>query len=126
MKSFIASIIIAVILVSGSLFFVSSIERFSEKLSVDIEEMVSALEAEDYGAAGRLVENMEEYVDREKLNLAAILDHTQLDKIENDIAELKGFVECRVKHDAIAKCRVLDVQIRHMPKNHKVKIENIL
>lgn len=126
MKSFIVSVIIAVIVVAWSLFFVNQIEDFSVKLGVDLEGIVLALGREDYSSAGKLAKEMGDYVDEEKLRLAAMLDHTLLDKIETDIAELRGFIECEVKNDAIAKCRVLDVQIRHMPKNHKLKLENIL
>ena len=69
---------------------------------------------------------MADYVDEKKLSLAIIMDHTDLDKIEMGIAELKGYIEGEIKTDALAKCNSLDVMIRHMPKNYKLKIENVL
>ncbi len=126
MKSFIAALIIAVAVVASNVFFLQRVEEFSEVVGAELEKTVAALEAEDYAQAAAVSKAMGEFVDREKLSLAAILDHTQLDKIEVDIAELRSYIECEVKNDAIAKCRSVDVLIRHLPKNHKLKIENIL
>ncbi len=126
MRSFIISLIIAGIVVASSLFFVGEIEKVSKSVGESVEEIVEALDAEDFEKAGALTEEMAEYVDREKITLAVIMDHTQLDKIESEIAELEGYIKGRVKNDALAKCNVIDVQVRHMPKNYKLKIENIL
>ena len=69
---------------------------------------------------------MQEFVNKKKTTLAVIMDHGDLDKIESGIAELESYILHKIKPDALAKCNALDVLIRHMPKNHKLKIENVL
>lgn len=126
MKSFVVSIIIAAVVISGSLFSTHQIEKVSETLSAENSEITEFLKNEDFEKALRLTEDMEDYVNKKKLSLAIIMDHSDLDKIELSIAELKGYVEGNIRTDALAKCSMLDVLLRHMPKNYNLKIENIL
>lgn len=126
MRSFIAAVIIGVAVIAGSLFFTARIEDFSASLCENIEEIADCLEKEDYVAAQVLARETADFADSEKPLLTALMDHTELDKIETGLAELQGYIDCGAGHDAIAECRVLDVLIRHIPKNYKIKIENIL
>lgn len=126
MKSFIASLIIAVIIVSGTVFYTHRIELVSEKLAEDNQKIISLIEKDDFDSASEFTKDMADYVDKKKIALAIIMDHSDLDKIETSIAELQGYIEGKVKTDSVAKCNTLDVMIRHMPKNYKLKIENIL
>lgn len=126
MRSFITSLIIAALIISGTVFYTHRIEVVSEKLLKDNRTIISSLKEEDFETASALTSDMAEYVNDKKISLAIIMDHTDLDKIESGIAELEGYIDGRIKTDALAKCNTLDVMIRHMPKNYKLKIENIL
>ena len=126
MKSFIISLIIAAIIVGGTVFFTHRIEETSEKLLKDNRKVISCLENDNYKTAHSVTQDMIEFVNEAKISLAIIMDHSDLDKIESGIAELESYIDSEIKADALAKCSVLDVLIRHMPKNYKLKIENIL
>ena len=126
MKSFIVSLIIGITIISATVFFTHRIETVSEKLLKDNRKLIEVLNDENFHQAITLANDMADYVDEKKLSLAIIMDHTDLDKIEMGIAELKGYIEGEIKTDALAKCNSLDVMIRHMPKNYKLKIENVL
>lgn len=126
MKSFIVSLIIGITVIAGTVFYTHRIEVVSEKLSKDNKKLIEVLNDEDFEKALELTNNMDDYVNEKKLSLAIIMDHTDLDKIEMGIAELKGYIEGEIKTDALAKCNSLDVMLRHMPKNYKLKIENVL
>lgn len=126
MKSFITSLIIAIIIISSSFFFTHSIEKTSKKLLKDNREIIELIENNDYENAYSLTKDMQEYVNKKKISLAVIMDHGDLDKIESSIAELESYIDHEIKSDALAKCNTLDVIIRHMPKNYKLKIENVL
>lgn len=126
MKSFAVAIVIAVFVVAGSLFYTHQIETVSDSLVSENLRVTQLLEEENYDEALECAEKMAEYVDRKKLSLAIIMDHGDLDKIELSVAELSGYIKGRVQTDSLAKCGMLNVMLRHMPKNYKLKIENIL
>ncbi len=126
MKSFIAALVIAGLIVSGTIFSTHRIEMVSKKILDDNKNVVAAVKEEDYKKAKSLARNMAEYVDGKKMTMSIIMDHGDLDKIEQGIAELEGYIEGKAKFDAIAKCKFLDVLIRHLPRNYKLKIENVL
>lgn len=126
MKSFIVSLIIGALVIFGSIFYTDRIEMVSEKLVEDNAEIINCLKKEDFETAGKLTADMSDYVNKKKLSLAIIMDHSDLDKIEMGIAELEGYIEGEIKTDALAKCSMIDVMVRHMPKNYKLKLENIL
>ena len=126
MRSFIISLVIAVLIVGGTVFSTYRIEVVSRKILDDNKKVVDAVNAEDYKKAKDLAQHMAEYVDDKKMSLSLIMDHGDLDKIEQGVAELQGYIEGEAKFDSIAKCKFLDVLIRHLPRNYKLKIENVL
>ena len=126
MKSFMVSLGIAILIIGGTMFFTHRIEETSKKLLEDNRKIISCLKDDNYKKAHTITKDMKEYVNETKISLAIIMDHGDLDKIESGIAELESYIDSEIKADALAKCNTLDVLIRHMPKNHKLKIENIL
>lgn len=126
MKSFIVAIIIAGLIVSGTVFSTHRIEVVSRKILDDNKRVVEAVKENDYQKAKVLARQMAEYVDGKKMTMSIIMDHGDLDKIEQGIAELEGYIEGEAQFDSIAKCKFLDVLIRHLPRNYKLKIENVL
>ena len=58
--------------------------------------------------------------------LAATGNHEEIDKIEITIAELKEYILQHSKADALAHTEALNVLFRHLPKNYKLRTENIL
>lgn len=126
MRSFIISLVIAVLIVGGTVFSTYRIEVVSRKILDDNKKVVDAVNEEDYKKAKDLAQHMAEYVDDKKMSLSLIMDHGDLDKIEQGVAELQGYIEGEAKFDSIAKCKFLDVLIRHLPRNYKLKIENVL
>lgn len=126
MRSFIIALVIAGLIAGGTVFSTYRIEVVSRKILDDNKKVVDAVNEEDYKKAKDLAQHMAEYVDDKKMSLSLIMDHGDLDKIEQGVAELQGYIEGEAKFDSIAKCKFLDVLIRHLPRNYKLKIENVL
>ena len=126
MRSFIIALIIAGLIVGGTIFSTYRIEVVSGKILDDNQKVVEAVNSNDFKKAKTLARNMAEYVDDKKMSLSIIMDHGDLDKIEQGVAELEGYIEGEAKFDSLAKCKFLDVLIRHLPRNYKLKIENVL
>lgn len=126
MKSVVVSVIIAVIVVAGSLFYTRSLEKVSEEL-IEINKQVSErIEAEDYSGANSEIERLSAYLDSRRAVLDAIGNHEEMDNIEMNLSELEEYTKGEKKTDALSRCRVLNFLFEHLPLNYKLKLENIL
>ncbi len=126
MKSVVISVIIAAVMVAGSLFYTSSLERVSCELN-DINTRVSKLlDEDDFSAADSEIEHMKSYLDSRRAVLDATGNHEEIDKIEMNISELSEYTKGEKKTDALSRCRVLSFLFEHLPLNYKLKFENIL
>ena len=126
MKSFIFSIIIAAIIVSGSLIYTNYIDGLSEDMCGYNNEIKELIANNEYEKAGEAVNLLSDFIERKKLALASTMDHNNIDSIERNIAELSVYTKEGQKFDALAKCEVLSVLFEHLPKNYNVVLENIL
>ena len=126
MKSFITALVIAAVIFIGSMFYNRELDSLSETMLDYNNQIMNMLHNEDYPGAAGQVQALTDYVETKKIPLSMIIDHATLDKIENSLAELAGYVEGRAKTDALAKSRTLDVLFQYIPKNYKLRLENIL
>ena len=126
MKSFITSLIIAAFIVAGSIAYGMHIDNVSSELVSINERLTDAIEAEDFEGAREIVGEVPSYFGKKRVMLGATDNHEVLDKIEINIQELSSYVEGYQKTDAISRCRVLGYLYEHLPKNYKLKFENIL
>ena len=126
MKSFITALVIAAVMVAGSIFYSAHLDDLSKEMAKDNEEITRLINEEDYEKAREKVQELSDFVDEKKIALATTMDHADLDKIEINLSELHGYVEGEMKTDSLARCKVLDVLFNHLPKNYKLKLENIL
>ena len=126
MKIFIVSICIFALIVVGGIFFSEYMDGISNELSELNAEVKVLIEKEDFGKASELADDLSKIIDDRKIVLASTIDHQTLDNIERNIAELCSYSESGQRFDALAKCEVLEVLFKHLPKNYAVKVENIL
>lgn len=126
MKSFITTLVLAVIMVFGGILCSSYISQVAEELSEKNQEIEQLILSSDFSAAHSHAKSLSEYVDQKKIILAITLDHTELDKIETNLAELLSYSRDQQGYDAAAKCKTLSFLFQHLPKNYQLKWENIL
>ena len=115
MKGVIASAVIAVVIVAGSVAYTNHIDR-----------VMAFLYDGDYESAGDEIEKLVQYLDENRTVLAATGNHEDFDKIEMNISEVEGYINGGEQTDAVSHCRVLGFLFEHLPKNYKFKLENIL
>ena len=113
MKGVIASAVIAVVIVAGSVAYTNHIDKVSRDLG-EINDRVMAFLYDG------------DYLDENRTVLAATGNHEDFDKIEMNISEVEGYINGGEQTDAVSHCRVLGFLFEHLPKNYKFKLENIL
>lgn len=126
MKSFITSLIIAAVVIGSSLFYVHHISGISEEMIEENEKVIQSLETEDFDGALKGLNKLTERMDDKRTILAATGNHEELDKIEIYMLEARQYSEENCREDALARCRVLEMLFEHLPKNYRIRLENIL
>lgn len=126
MKGVIISACIAVVLIAGSIAYTNHIDTVSENFVEMNQSIVMALEEDDFETAEKEIVKMVEYMDKKATVLAATGNHEDLDKIEMNLSELVSYIRGGNQTDALARCNVLGFLFEHLPKNYKLKLENIL
>ncbi len=126
MKSFFVALSLAFVIIICGCFSLNHVERISHKLSEENDRIIYALENDDFVSADTSISILYEYIEKNEPFFAAIGNHEEIDNIEMNLAELKAYSAGRLKYDALAKSRSLAFLFGHLPKNLRIKIENIL
>lgn len=126
MKSFVTAIIIAVILISGSLFYSKHLEKESLALLNLNGNITDAINSDDYLSAEAYINEFSDNIDSFEEFFLATGNHAEIDSIKTNLAELRSFAKGGMKEDALAKTYVLDFLLSHLPENMRLKIGNIL
>ncbi len=126
MRGVIVSVIIAAVMISGSILYSIGIRKISEELGSINDGIMICLTDENYEGAKDELIKLIEYLERNSTMLAATGNHEEFNKIEINIYEMSGYINGRQKTDAVSRCKVLDFLFEHIPKNYELKLENIL
>ena len=90
MKGVIASAVIAVVIVAGSVAYTNHIDKVSRELGEINDRVMAFLYDGDYESAGDEIEKLVQYLDENRTVLAATGNHEDFDKIEMNISEVEG------------------------------------
>ncbi len=126
MKSLIIAVLIAVTIIFVGIYSTEKLNDISDYLLDVCDEVSSAIEKDDFKKAGELAQEMEKCVDDNYNMFAASIDHNEIDKIEMNIKQMQTYIEQQQKADALAFGNVLQGLFEHLPKDYKLKLENIL
>ncbi len=123
------SMIIAAILLAGVLFGGAAYTKKLTVVSIELmkinKEIQLELEAENYENAKDKIGEMSEYLTENEPVLSAMGNHEEIDKMQMNIAELYRYSNGEMQVDALSKSEVLDFLYLHLPKNYRLKLENI-
>lgn len=126
MRSVIITLIIAVVMVGGSVMYASHLKEQSEMLSEITKDIKDDIINENYSSAADGIKRLDKNVSRFEKFFLATGDHIEIDNIKTNISELKSYTKHKMKGDAMSKIYVLEFLFEHLPHNNQVKIGNIL
>lgn len=102
------------------------IEHVSEELGRINDSIMVHLTDDNLEGAADEMGQLIEYMERNRVMLAATGDHADFDSIEMNISEMAGYINGGQSTDAVSRCKVLAFMFEHLPKNYELKLENIL
>ena len=126
MKSFITAVLIGVFMISGCILYTNEVEDIADSLKAENKKMIAFLENDDFEGAKRAHASVESHLKDKLIMLAAIGDHEEFDRMEIYLSQVCEYIEEEHKGDALATCEALDIMFSHMPKNYRLRAENIL
>ena len=126
MKSFITALCIGVFMITGCVLYMFRVEAISKKLVKLNDETVNMIEQDDYEQAQAALTKVFKYLESNTVMLAATGNHEELDQMQIFISQLFEYISEQHKGDALAHCKALKVMFEHLPKDYRIKAENIL
>lgn len=126
MKTFVFSMILAIITVLGGILFNMQIDKSAKVMQAQEHHISSHLSNGNISSALSEIEKLIAYIDQKRTVLASTIDHKVLDDIEVCVAEIRGFAEESEISLALTRCRKLEHLIRHLPANYSLTLQNIL
>ena len=126
MKSILTASLLSVVIIVGGILYSSKTDRFAAQLLEKNNEIYDFLTNDNYEAAQKLVASSSEYLKKYSTALQATGDHSEITQLEINLTELGEYIKAEQKADALAKSSSLNILIRTIPINYKMKLENIL
>ena len=126
MKTFVVSLMIAAVIITGSICYDIYLKHITKDMNNFNQEIIQAISDDNYEEAEQAIQRLFSFIDEKKIALASTMDHSSIDNIEKNLAELDAYVLGNQKIDALAKCQIMHVLFDHFPKNYTLKLENIL
>ncbi len=126
MKSMLVAVFIAVIIVFSGIYSTEKLEDMSVYLIDKCNQANEEIKAENFEEAEKYVDEIESFVEENYTMFASTIDHNEVDKIDMNIDQMKTYIKEEQKADALSYGTVLLGLFEHLPKDHKLKLENIL
>lgn len=126
MRSFIVALCIGIIMVGGCILYMMEVEDISDELKNLNEKVIDNIKVEQYFEAEENLKKLSGYFEGKLIMLAATGNHTELDQIQIYISQIDEYIKEEQKGDALAFCESLDIMLQHLPKNYRLRPENIL
>lgn len=126
MKSFVTALILALVIVVLGVMHTSKIEKLSDELLKANEKVSEAVDRDDFKEADLQIKKIRRIVEENRMILTLSMDHNEVDKIEMNVAQLEAYVEEEKREDALSFSNVLETLFIRLPKNYRLKIENVL
>lgn len=113
-------------MIGGCILYMVHVENISERLSQINDQMISYIEKEDYENAAKAHNEVSTLLEDNLIMLAATGNHAELDQMQIYLSQISEYISAKHKGDALAHCKSLMIMFKHLPKNYRLKAENIL
>jgi len=131
MNRHISKIIIALTLIIVCIF---SWGYYCDKLltstSKDIDTTAASLEdfvkGEKWNEADEKLSQMHENWSKTEPKWAMLIDHFEIDNIDNSMTRMSKFIETKASDDALAELGALRQYIQHIPQKNALSLKNVL
>jgi len=126
MKTFWGAILILAILVGAGVASNICLDRLSDELLDATSKINDDVESENFEKAYEKAEDLSEFIDKKKTLMASILNHENINDIEEVISDLLGYTKKSDITEASVSVKKLEHLFEHLPENYRLQLQNVL
>ena len=128
-KEAVICIIIVFAIVLGNVithnYTVDSVKDISEKLENLRQEAIKSPSQIEDEKIEKSISEIENSWDVRHNKLAYFIEHTEIEKVENNLTSLKSFIETKNYSDAISELDKANFLLKHIEDKYAISLENI-
>lgn len=125
MRTFIVSIIILLIIITGIVISTNFIKNCSDSMCFKIEKIKDLSEKDNYKDAKKVYDDLKkEWESKEKL-LRAIIEHVLVENIHIDLIELSLDIKYKKNQTIASECDKLLFKVKHLFEKEKLTLPNL-
>lgn len=117
--------LLLIIIISG-LLTLHYLDLTANKLEYGVKAACISVSDKQWDSAKKQLETFEYTWEKTKFGWAILLDHFEIDNIDNSITKSRKYVESKDYSLALAELEALRQYILHIPKKESFSLENIL
>lgn len=117
--------ILLIIIISGAL-TLYYLNLTADKLEYDVKTACESVSKNQWEDAENQLNTFEHNWEKTKIGWAILLDHFEIDNIDNSFSKSRKYIESKDFSSALAELEALRQYILHIPQKEGFSIENIL
>ncbi|HHV99493.1 MAG TPA: DUF4363 family protein [Clostridiaceae bacterium] len=116
---------ILIIIVVSSMFVHNYLKSSSQKIINHIENIEENTRNNDWHKAEEIVSTLESLWSDTKSKWSVLIDHNEIDNIDESLTRVSSYIEEREKKLALAELSLLKQMVQHIPEKEALALENV-
>ena len=109
------------------MFIQKYLEKSSKVLIIEIDKLMEAVEADKINESIKLREQVQEKWDNTKKKWAALIDHEEIDNIEETMHRVEMLIgDPEEKVELLSELNRLSFYLEHIPEREAFSLENVM
>jgi len=125
-KISIAAIVLIILIITFGLFTNYSLSASSKDIENYVVNIEGNIKNDNWVMADRELTNMEKEWSKIGKVWSLLIDHVEIDNIDNAVSRLSTFIESKDTSQTLAEAATLKQYVTHIPEKESFKIKNIL
>lgn len=126
MRLYIVLIIITLAMLSLGVYTMESMAKTTDEVISNFPAIAEKIHSENWEEAQEELRNAERVWDKHKTHWTLIINHREIDDIDQSFTRLKEYIREHNRPLARAEIAVLELSLQNIPEKQEVNLENIL
>lgn len=118
-------IVLLAVIIGASIFSSRILASSSEKLQQQISEIERNTSEGNWEKAEESITSVEKDWEKLEKTWAKLIDHMEIDQIDNTLSRLTKYIETQDKPLALAEAAALKKYIEHIPEKESLQLKNL-
>jgi uncharacterized protein YoxC len=126
MKTILLIAIPLAVIIGLGIFMQGMLDRNADEISKLLDELEKQVNSENWEQADAKLEKISKDWQPVRKKWQAVIDHFEIDRIDDTFSRLKAFVKAEEDEDCLAEIAVLKQTFQHIPEKERMNFSNIL